>query len=503
LIGATGPQGATGPTGPQGIQGATGPQGEIGATGAQGIQGPTGPQGIQGLTGPQGEIGATGAQGIQGVTGATGATGPEGPKGASTGKTYWFNTSQTSSVPTYSVLATSPSGAPQQLTTGVAPGSTNNHLVASYITEPLGFMTVPGGSQLFHLHFIKPGSNDNLFTYVELQLANSAGVPYPGSFTTSTEYIDWNAGNPSLVLPEVTLATFTLSTTDRMIARIYINNTDATSHSYTFYTEGSQYYSYVLTSLEVIGNPGATGPTGPIGATGATGPQGEIGATGPQGEIGATGAQGIQGPTGAQGATGPQGFTGSNGDANFKYFTYSQAGTDFKYTSFHLSSYSLANTGLSTNTLWIFPIYVKNEVTIKSFGIFIQTLSAGNSVWGVYDGTTGKPQNLLFSTLTPFNNGITGAQVYTLPTPYTLSTGVYYVGYVSNSSAICRSLSAANNFAVLNSIGVANANANGITSLSRPSTYSGALPANWTGLTSSITGQGALNAIQHVIFEII
>jgi hypothetical protein len=62
-IGATGPEGATGPSG-----------GPIGATGPQGPQGPSG--GPIGATGPQGPIGATGV-------GATGLTGPQGPQGPS------------------------------------------------------------------------------------------------------------------------------------------------------------------------------------------------------------------------------------------------------------------------------------------------------------------------------------------------------------------------------------------------------------------------------------
>lgn len=60
------------------------------------------------------------------------------------------------------------------------------------------------------------------------------------------------------------------------------------------------------------GEPGLSGPTGATGAQGATGPQGVPGAAGPQGE---TGAPGATGPTGSQGATGPQGLTGGTGPA--------------------------------------------------------------------------------------------------------------------------------------------------------------------------------------------
>lgn len=250
---------------------------------------------------------------VPGPTGATGATGPSGP---STGKTYWFNKSQTSIIPGYACLDVNPSGAPASIVSGIAPGSSTGNLVDSYITQPLGFTIIPGGVQLFHFHFTKPASNDQLYTYAELQLADQFGVPYPGIFTTSTEYIDWNGGNPALVLPEIVFSTFSVLATDRFIVRIYIENQDATNHAWSFETEGGAYYSYVETSLEVVGvtgPTGATGNTGPQGVTGDTGPQGIQGNTGPQGiqgDTGPTGPQGIQGPTGD---TGPQGLTGPTG----------------------------------------------------------------------------------------------------------------------------------------------------------------------------------------------
>lgn len=66
------------------------------------------------------------------------------------------------------------------------------------------------------------------------------------------------------------------------------------------------------------GDTGETGPQGPKGETGATGPQGakgDTGATGPQGLKGETGATGPQGPKGDTGATGPQGPKGDPGES--------------------------------------------------------------------------------------------------------------------------------------------------------------------------------------------
>lgn len=65
-----------------------------------------------------------------------------------------------------------------------------------------------------------------------------------------------------------------------------------------------------LTTPDLTGPQGATGPTGPQGDTGATG---ATGATGPKGDTGDTGATGPAGPQGATGPTGPQGATGPAG----------------------------------------------------------------------------------------------------------------------------------------------------------------------------------------------
>ena len=68
-----------------------------------------------------------------------------------------------------------------------------------------------------------------------------------------------------------------------MIVKIYLTNLDSTAHSVTWYTQGTQYYSYVLTTVGVVGNKGDKGDTGAQGAQGA---QGDTGATGAQGSVG-------------------------------------------------------------------------------------------------------------------------------------------------------------------------------------------------------------------------
>jgi hypothetical protein len=128
LIGATGPQGATG-VGANGNPGATGATGvgTIGATGATGV----GTIGATGATGV-GTIGATGATGV-GTIGATGATGVGSP--GATGLGYNGLTSSTSFL-----IGTGS----KAFTTNLAATSTafavGNRVRVSYTTTPANFM---------------------------------------------------------------------------------------------------------------------------------------------------------------------------------------------------------------------------------------------------------------------------------------------------------------------------------------------------------------------------
>ncbi len=283
-----GPTGATGNTGLQGPTGSQGPIGLTGATGSQGIQGPTGSTGATGSQGPIGLTGATGSQGIQGPTGATGATGSQGPQGISAGQVYYFNQSVSSGINTYKDLSINPLATTQQIvntsTNGVTPV-----MFTSFITPQLGFSVIPGGTQKFHLHYLKASAGHNIDTYVTIQLYDSTGLtPIGPVITTNTAQIGWiDSITPIEVNVDLTLPTTTIDSTNRMVVRLYIVDQSSSSHNIKWYTEGTSYYSFVLTSVGATPGPvGPTGPAGPIGPTGPTGSQGPIGLTGATGSTG-------------------------------------------------------------------------------------------------------------------------------------------------------------------------------------------------------------------------
>ena len=59
---------------------------------------------------------------------------------------------------------------------------------------------------------------------------------------------------------DLTLPTTTIDPTNRMIVRIYLSNNDSNTHSVNWYTEGTSYYSFVITSVGVVG--GTSGSSG-------------------------------------------------------------------------------------------------------------------------------------------------------------------------------------------------------------------------------------------------
>ena len=305
---ASGESNGSGTSGTSGMTGAQGPQGANGTSGTSGQNGTSGANGTSGTSGisQPGTPGTSGTSGTSGVSndGTSGTSGTSGVNGISTGRTYFFNNSQSSDVSPYKVLSVDPSGAAEQIVTKTLTNNQTNVLVQEFITPQLGFSIIPGGSQRFHLHFKKPASNDNIETYVTFQLADSAGVPYSNLVTTNTSLIGWvDSTNPVEVVLDAVIPTITINSTDRMIVKIYISNLDSTSHVVNWYTEGTSNYSYVTTSVApTSGTSGTSGVNGTSGTSGVNGGSGAAGTSGTSGTSGTT-------PSGTISTSGPNTIT--------------------------------------------------------------------------------------------------------------------------------------------------------------------------------------------------
>ena len=229
-----------------------------------GTSGSSGTSGTQGTSGSSGTSGTSGTSGSSGTTGTSGTSGSSGVNGISAGQSYYFNESQDSDIIGYKVLSLEPSGAIQATISTLINGSTSNVLISDYITPELGFAVIPGGVQRFHLHFLKPASNDNLEAYVQIQLADFSGGTLGPPLVTNTTLIGWvDDTTPVETTMDLVLPTTTIDPTNRMIVKIYVSNLNSTNHNINYYTEGISYYSFVLTSVGAIaGSSGISGSSG-------------------------------------------------------------------------------------------------------------------------------------------------------------------------------------------------------------------------------------------------
>ena len=224
------------------------------ATGPQGATGPTGPQGPQGTAGA---IGPAGPQGPQGTAGAIGPAGPQGPQGTAG-----------------AIGPAGPQG-PQGTAGAIGPAG-------------------PQGPQ---------GTAGTGYTATSAtSLAIGAGS---ASFTTQTG-LAYTAGARARASSAAPGSNYIEGLVTSYSGSSLVINVDTTGGAGV----------HADWDINLAGNVGATGASGPPGPTGATGAQGATGPAGPQGTAGATGPAGSQGPQGAaglDGMRGPMGLTGASG----------------------------------------------------------------------------------------------------------------------------------------------------------------------------------------------
>ena len=341
--GTQGPQGPIGVTGPQGIQGVQGSagfgiqfEGQLSSTsslpqpsvqgysylinnelwvydsfgnwvnggqiqgpqGIQGNQGTQGPQGIQGATGPQGPTGSQGIQGNQGNQGPQGIQGPTGPQGipgVSTGSPYYFNLSYgqfSKNSINYVEINNS------IYVEATSPGSDPSTNYMGYNT-PSGEPNVPvisAGIWKFYLHlgaydvnnYSLVAPNWNVYCKVFKNNNNSNNLLFttdPVNITDMPIYYD-----PKMYVTDGFFPNTTLNITDSLYVEVVFENLNDFPSVAFLWSQGSNHYSYAITTLAVAG---------------IVGPQG------PQGNQGDQGIQGIKGDQGIQGIQGIKGVTGS------------------------------------------------------------------------------------------------------------------------------------------------------------------------------------------------
>jgi hypothetical protein len=348
------------------------------------------------INGTEYSAATSGTSGTSGSNGTNGSSGTSGENGISTGRVYFFNQSQTSDVSGNKVLSETPTTGTTQTITKNLTGSQQNVLVQSYVTSQLGFSLIPAGVQRFHLHLLKPASNDDIDVYVTLQLTNSTGGTIGSLITSSANYITWNSGNPAEVYVDVVFPSLSIDPTNRMMVKIYFSNNESSSKSVTYYTEGTE-YSYVITSVGVAsgssGTSGTSGSNGTNGSSGSSGSNGTNGSSGTSGSNGTNGSSGSSGLTGANGTSGTSGSNGTNGSSGSSGSNGTDGSSGTSGTSGFLTLTGTTDNGIITYVNSSTSGKVNTNLTFNG-----DVLQLGGATGSISIPTTGKLQSSLDST---------------------------------------------------------------------------------------------------------
>ena len=252
----------------------------------------------------------------------SGGTGSSGSNGLPGGINYFFNESLASGVSSYKQLSRNVTSTGEVIVTTALTALQTTVPISSYITDAgdPNSVVIPPGIWSAFINLSKNAQSDNLEVYYRVYKRDSGGTETL-LYTSDLVAIGWSVNNTTAVESkiDVIFSSTSLNASDRILIKFYANNLDNASRTIKLYTEGSQHYSYIVTTVApVSGSSGSIGSAGSLGSQGGTGGIGSLGSTGgtgAQGGTGGIGSLGSKGGTGAQGGTGGIGSLGSTGSS--------------------------------------------------------------------------------------------------------------------------------------------------------------------------------------------
>jgi hypothetical protein len=170
----------------------------------------------------------------------TGSTGSGGG-----GQIFYLNLSQSQG--SNRLLSTTGSTASEQ-STGVTINNGVTSTIASFQSQPLNITLLPGGIWSFYLHSYKQNNNASFNIFVEVYKRTSGGTQTL-LFTTDPAPVTTNSPNPSMQLSDGYFSGTPLSVSDSIVAVVRATNTGNQSHIITLVSEGSQHYSYAVSTI--------------------------------------------------------------------------------------------------------------------------------------------------------------------------------------------------------------------------------------------------------------
>jgi hypothetical protein len=165
--------------------------------------------------------------------------------GGGGGQLFYLNLSQTQG--SNKLLSTTASTASEQ-TTGVTISSGVTATITSFQSQQLNTTLIPGGVWEFYLHSYKSVSSVSFDIFVDVYKISSGGTP-TFLFTTDPESVNSNSPNPTMQLTDTYFSGCPLVVSDSIVAVVKATNTSDQSGTITFFTEGTNHYSYVISSI--------------------------------------------------------------------------------------------------------------------------------------------------------------------------------------------------------------------------------------------------------------
>jgi len=165
--------------------------------------------------------------------------------GGGGGQIFYLNLSQSQNG--NRLLSTTASTASEQ-TSGVTINNGVTGTIASFQSQPLNIILLPGGIWSFYLHSYKENTNASFNIFVELYKITSGGTQTL-LFATDPTPVTTNSPTPSMQLTDGYFSGTSLNVSDSVVAVVRATNTGNQSHTITLVTEGSQHYSYVVSTI--------------------------------------------------------------------------------------------------------------------------------------------------------------------------------------------------------------------------------------------------------------
>ena len=166
--------------------------------------------------------------------------------GGGGGQIFYLNLSQSKNSNRY--LSSTASTSSEQ-STGVTINSGVTATISSFQSDQLNVILIPGGVWTFHLHSYKDDSNASFNIFVDVYKKTSGGTSTL-LFTTESVPVISTSPTTSMEISDAYFSGCPLVVSDSIVAVVKATNTSDQSYTITLFSEGSQNYSYVISTLQ-------------------------------------------------------------------------------------------------------------------------------------------------------------------------------------------------------------------------------------------------------------